>query len=195
MLNTIAGCSTQYQSMGGFRSDGVEPGLAGPDANGFLDVGDENLAVADPPGLRRAADGVDRPLYQVIADHDLDLHLGQKVDDVLRAAIEFGVAFLPSKTLGFGHGDPLQSHLLKRFFHLVELERLDDGFDFFTERLPGHFRSSNCRFVSGRAWYASCSIVYPGTRPVSGRNPYRTTSAAEPASGPTSSKAGSMPDY
>src|SRR5580704_13932152 len=79
MLNTIAGCSTQYQSVGSFWSDRVEPGLAGADANGFLDVGHEDLAVADPPGLGRAPDGVDRPLDQVIPDHDLDFHLGQKV--------------------------------------------------------------------------------------------------------------------
>src|ERR1700675_1112302 len=41
MLNTIAGCSIQYLSMGSFLSDGVQPGFAGPDANGFLDIGNE----------------------------------------------------------------------------------------------------------------------------------------------------------
>ena len=64
-------------------------------------------------------------------DHDLDLHLGQEVHDVFRAAIEFGVAFLPAEALGLGHGDALQADFLQRFLHLVELERLDDGFDLF----------------------------------------------------------------
>ena len=64
-------------------------------------------------------------------DHDLDFDLGQEVHDVFRAAIEFGMALLPPETLGFGDGDALQSDFLKRFFHLVELEWLDDGFDFF----------------------------------------------------------------
>jgi len=41
------------------------------------------------------------------------------------------VPLLPAKTLGFGDGNALQSDLLKRLLHLVELERLDDGFDFF----------------------------------------------------------------
>jgi hypothetical protein len=54
-----------------------------------------------------------------------------KVHDVLGTAIEFGVTLLPPETLGFGDGDALQSDFLKRFFHLVELEWLDDGFDFF----------------------------------------------------------------
>jgi hypothetical protein len=59
--------------------DCVEPGFTGAYANGLLDFGYENLAVADPPGLCRAPDRVDGALDQVIADHDLDLHLGQEV--------------------------------------------------------------------------------------------------------------------
>src|SRR5450432_4333471 len=131
MLITIGASSTQYPQgniggVGGLRSDGVQPGFPGSDPNGFLDVVNEDLAVADTPGLGRAPDRVDRPLDQIIPDHDLDFDLGQKVHDVFRAAIEFGVAFLPSETLGFGDGDALQSDLLKRLFHLVELEWLDD---------------------------------------------------------------------
>src|SRR6185312_1509728 len=51
-------------------SDGVQSGFAGSDANGLLDVGHENLAVADPPGLRRAPDRVDRLLDQIVRNHD-----------------------------------------------------------------------------------------------------------------------------
>ena len=105
MLNTIAGCSIQYQSMGSFTSDGVQAGLPGPDANGFLDVGHEDLAVADAPGLGRAPDRVDRLFHQIVPDHDLDFDLGQEVQDVLRAAVEFGMTLLPPETLGFGDGD------------------------------------------------------------------------------------------
>src|SRR5215468_11444736 len=63
-------------------SDSVQPGFAGSDADRFLDVGNEDLAVADAPGLRRAPDRIDRAFDQVVADDDLDLHLGQEVDDV-----------------------------------------------------------------------------------------------------------------
>src|SRR6202163_4362628 len=122
MLNTIGGSSIQYQGAGksGQKSDsdGIKPGFPGPDANGFFDIGDEDLAVADAPGLSRAPDRVDRALDQVISDHDLDFDLGQKVDDVLGTAIEFGVTLLPPKTLGFGDGNALQSDFLKRLFHL-----------------------------------------------------------------------------
>src|SRR6185437_2511839 len=110
-------------------SDRVQSGFSGADADGLFDLGDENLAVADTPGLGGAADRVDRAVDEVVADHDLDLHLGQEIHDVFGAAIEFGMSLLPAETLGFGDSNALQSELLKRFFHLVELERLDDGFD------------------------------------------------------------------
>src|SRR4051812_42829536 len=112
-------------------SDGVQAGFPSPDADGFLDVGNKNLAVADAAGLRGAPDRVDGLLDQIVGDHDLDFHLGQKVDDIFRAPVKFGVSLLPAKSLSLGDGDALESHFLKRFFHLVELERLDDGFDFF----------------------------------------------------------------
>src|SRR5262245_336896 len=111
-------------------SDSVQPGFAGSDADRFLDVGDEDLAVADASRLRRAADRIDRALDQVVADHDLDFHLGQEVHDVFCAAVELGMTLLAPKTLGLSDGDALKSDFLKRLFHLVELERLDDGFDF-----------------------------------------------------------------
>ena len=73
----------------------------------------------------------------VVAEHDLDLHLGQKVDDILGAAIKFGMALLAAEAFGFGDRDALQADLLKRLLHLVELERLDDRFDLFhPEWLP-----------------------------------------------------------
>src|SRR5690242_14302078 len=109
--------------------DSVQPGFSGSDPDRFLDVGDEDFAVADAPGLGGATDRVDRLLDQIIPDHDLDFHLGQEVDDVFCTAVEFGMPLLPAKALGFGDRDALQSDFLKRFLHLVELERLDDGFN------------------------------------------------------------------
>jgi len=91
MVNTIGGCSIQYQSIGRqvpvSRSDGIEPGFPGSDANSLFDVGHKDLSVADTPGLRRAPDGVDRPLDQFVGNHDLYLNVGQKVDNLLGAAI------------------------------------------------------------------------------------------------------------
>src|SRR6185312_14326141 len=143
-------------------SDGVQSGFAGSDANGLLDVGHENLAVADPPGLRRAPDRVDRLLDQIVRNHDFDFDLGQKVHDVLGAAIEFGVTFLPPEALGFRDGDALESNFLERFLHLVELEWLDDGLDLLHWRLPGNSMASALRRC------ATCSILEPVEPPSAG---------------------------
>ena len=62
--------------MGSFASDRIQPGFSGSDANGFLDIGHENLTVADAPGLGGAPERVDRAFDQIIADHNLDFDLG-----------------------------------------------------------------------------------------------------------------------
>jgi hypothetical protein len=87
-------------------------------------------------------------LDQFIGNHYFDLNLGQEVHNVLGAAVQFGMALLPTKSLGFGDGNALQSDFLKRFFDLVELEWLDDGFDFFHGSPPGHFHIADFRLVS-----------------------------------------------
>src|SRR6185369_13558875 len=111
------------------RSQGIVTGLAGADADRRIDARDEDLAVADPPGARRVLDRLDRLVGELVGEHDLDLHLGQKVDDIFSAAIKLGMALLPPEALRFGDGDALETHLLKGLLDLVELERLDDGFD------------------------------------------------------------------
>jgi hypothetical protein len=93
-------------------SDGVVAGFAGADADDFLDnIGDEDLAVADRPvwaALRMAST---TPSTIFVGEHDLDLHLGQEVDDIFGAAIEFGVALLAAEALGLGDGDALAGRL------------------------------------------------------------------------------------
>ncbi len=41
------------------------------------------------------------------------------------------MTLLTPKALGLGHGDALKTDFLQRFFDFVELERLNDGLDFF----------------------------------------------------------------
>src|SRR5690606_11349143 len=104
--------------------------FSGTNADSLLDRIDEDLAVADAPGLGCVADGLDRLFGEFVRAHDLDLHLGQEVHHIFGAAIELGMALLAAETLGFGHGDALQANFLQRFLDLVELERLYDSLDF-----------------------------------------------------------------
>jgi hypothetical protein len=110
-------------------SDGVQSGLPRPDPDGFFDVGDEDLSVADPTGLGGATDGLDGFLDHVIAEHNLDLHFGEEIHDVFGSAIKLGMSLLPAETLGFSDRDALQPDLLQRLLHLVELEGLDYRLD------------------------------------------------------------------
>src|SRR5512134_1918486 len=54
----------------GGRSDRVPAALAGADAHDFLDVREEDLAVADPAGARRLLDRLDDLGDEVVGDDD-----------------------------------------------------------------------------------------------------------------------------
>src|SRR3974390_2295183 len=112
-------------------SDRVHAGLPSSDPDGFFECGDEDLSIANAPGLGRATDRLHRFLNHVVAEHNLDLPLGKEIKDVFGPAVKLGMALLASEASRFGHGDPLQSDLLQRLLHFIELERLDDRFDLF----------------------------------------------------------------
>src|SRR5690349_16746486 len=82
------------------RLDRIHPGLSGSDPDRFLDIGYENLPVADAAGLGRAADRLDGFFRHVVGEHNFNLHFGQEIHDVFSAAVEFRVAFLTAETLG-----------------------------------------------------------------------------------------------
>ena len=82
------------------RSERVRSFLAGANAHGGLDGRDEDLAVSDLAGLGGTDDGLDHLVDLIVGHDDLDLHLGQEIDDVFGAALEFGVALLATETLG-----------------------------------------------------------------------------------------------
>ena len=68
---------------------------------------------------------------QTVLDDHLQLHLGQEIDDIFGAAIQLGMALLPAEALRLGDGDAADADFVQRLLHLIQLERLDDRFDFF----------------------------------------------------------------
>ena len=52
------------------------------DADGVLDLGDEDLAVADAAGVGVLDDRLQGALEHILVQHDLDFHLGQEIDDI-----------------------------------------------------------------------------------------------------------------
>src|SRR5690606_36698245 len=106
---------------------GIE--LAGADAHHAVQVPDEDLAVADLAGPRGLHDRLDHGVELVVGDRDLELDLGQRVDHVLGAAVELGMADVASEDVALGGGDTGHAGLRQRLAHVVELERLHHRHD------------------------------------------------------------------
>src|SRR5262249_41454125 len=103
--------------------------LASTNSDRVLDARYEDFAVADAASMGRASNRIDRLLDHLVLEDELDLHLGEEVDDILGTAIEFGMALLPAEALGLQHGDPLETDLVQGVLHFIELEGLDDRLD------------------------------------------------------------------
>lgn len=122
------------------QSDCVVVLFTGADAQRGFDMGDEDLAIADAPGLGCGGNGFHHPLSDFVRHDDFEFYLGQEIDNIFGTAIEFGVAFLSAEAFGLGHGDAGYAHFVERFLNFIELERLDNSFDLFhvtSERISG----------------------------------------------------------
>src|SRR6185503_8439180 len=118
-------------------SNGFLTAFAGSNAHCFIDWGDEDLPVADTPGLGRLLDGVDDLVHHLVGDHDLEHHLRNEVHDVCRAAIDFLFSAGPAEALHLGDGHALDADFGQGVLHLVQLEGLDDRLDFLHDGLRG----------------------------------------------------------
>src|SRR5229473_143514 len=67
----------------------------------------------------------------IVFDYQLDLELGQEVDNVFRAAIQLCMTLLPPETLDLVHRHSSDSDGLQLLFHRVERKGLDNRFDLF----------------------------------------------------------------
>ena len=116
----------------GSRFRGSEGGFAVfvvADSNGFVDAGDEDLAVADFAGACGADDGGDGLFSEGVGDDNFNFDLGQEIDGVFPAAVELGVAFLATVASGFEDGHAFDSGFEERVFDGIQLGGLEDGFD------------------------------------------------------------------
>src|SRR3954452_22880888 len=115
VMGTLSSKQFGDQRGGPRASDGVQSGFPRSDPDGFFDVGDKDLAVSDPAGLRSPADRIDGFFNHVVSEYYLDLHFRKEIHDVFGAAIKLGVPLLPAEALGFRHRDSLQPDFLQRF--------------------------------------------------------------------------------
>src|SRR5277367_2231732 len=77
--------------------------LAGADTHHAINVGHEDLAVADFTGLGGLDDRIDDGIDHAGLHGDLDAGLRHEIDHVFSAPVELGMATLAAKTLDLGH--------------------------------------------------------------------------------------------
>src|ERR1044071_6967706 len=102
--------------------DCIRSSFPRPDPDHIFYIEHENFPVADATGTRGLENRLHCRLDLIRQEDDLDFDLGQEVNDILGAAVQLGVAFLAAEPLRLGDGDPLDTDLMKRLFHLVKLE-------------------------------------------------------------------------
>src|SRR6266852_6967065 len=122
---------------------GVLVALACPDAYCRFDWVDEDLAVADVAGLGGGRHDLGNLVHDAIGNHDLDLDLGEEVHRVFTAAIELGMALLPTEPAHLRDGHADDPYGGERLLDVVKLERLDNSLDFFHLGSSRRDRSSN----------------------------------------------------
>ena len=108
-------------------SEGVSADFSGADADRLFDRRHEDLAVTGLAGAGDSLNRFDNSFDTVIENHRLDLYLGQKVDDVLGASIELGVALLAPESLDLGDGDAGHPGAGQCFADLIKFEGPHDG--------------------------------------------------------------------
>src|SRR5262249_46226754 len=96
-----------------------------------INGGHENFTVSDFPGPGGVCQNVDDLADPRVGCDDLQLDFRNQVDCVFGAAINFRVPLLPSMATNLANGTPVPSDARQRGFNVVQLVRLNDGFDFF----------------------------------------------------------------
>ena len=102
-----------------------------PNADCVFNRKNKNFTVADFAGFGRAHHYGDGFFHHVVCEHDFNFHLGQKINGVFAAAINFGVPFLPAKAFYLRHCHALDAEFGQGLFHFLEFEGLNDRFEFF----------------------------------------------------------------
>src|SRR5262249_40152763 len=133
------------------------------------------------PGLRRLGDRGDHLVHHVVLDDNLELHLGDEVDDVGGASVHLLLAAGPTESLHLAHGHALDADGAQALLHLVELEGFDDGLDLLHGLLPNLVLAAPC------FWAVSQQLKLPGVAgqaslptAVASVSPSRTSKRASP---------------
>ena len=77
--------------------------------------------------MRRLDNGLDCLFDHRGRQHDVDTDLGQKIHNVLGAAVQFGMPFLTPEPFHFGNREATDADFGKRLAYFIEFERFNNG--------------------------------------------------------------------
>lgn len=110
--------------------DGVVTMLAGADADGIFEFGDENLAVTELAGTQDAFTGGEHCGYGDFGNHGFYFYLGHEFYIVFLAAVDFLMAFGETTAEDLTHGDAHDTDAVEGAQEFIEFGGTGDDFDF-----------------------------------------------------------------
>jgi len=105
---------------------GILASFSGTDAYNFFELGDKYFAVSDLAGAGGLGNRFDHAVHLIFGDSDIEFYLGQEVDHVFSAPIQFRMAFLSAEPFDLGDGDALNANVSQSLSNIVEFERFDN---------------------------------------------------------------------
>src|SRR6056300_19884 len=103
-------------------SDRIAIGLAGTNSYCLFERRNENFAITDFTGPRRADDRFQNPFQQFVLYCQFDFHFRQKINNILCPTIKLSMTFLASETFDLGHSYSLDAELGQGLPDVIEAE-------------------------------------------------------------------------
>ena len=107
-------------------SDGEEVDDTDPNRrSGLIDIENKDFTVPNFAGLCCFQNCVDRLINHAIGNGEIDLDLGQKINNVLCPSIQLGVSFLTTETFDLAYRHSLNTDPGQCLAHIIQLKRLN----------------------------------------------------------------------
>ncbi len=104
--------------------------LAGADADGVFEFGDENFAVTEFAGAQDAFTGGEYCGYRDFGNHGFYFYLGHEFYIVFLAAVDFLMAFGEATAEDLAYGDAHDADAVEGTQEFIEFRGTGDDFDF-----------------------------------------------------------------
>src|SRR5579864_5877913 len=114
----------------GVSSESGRPAFLIANANGFIHLPEEDLAVANFARRRCLDDGVDYGIDEFIIQYELQLYFGQEIGFVFPAPIGLGMSLLPSVPADFRDRHTVDTKFDESVLDLLKPVGLHDRFEF-----------------------------------------------------------------